>query len=135
MACLIYLFSAIVEYASDQVATTEFIDSLQKEVLERVARHYVCSEEFLHLLFQGGGEAGSSDPERVWQVARLMSMAKKLSKQWWQRVFQHLLLVLRLADDAGEETADVERWDTDALRLEIYGQLYPLWTTLRQTWH
>jgi hypothetical protein len=53
MACLIYLSSAMVEYQSDQTTTSEFIDSLKKQVLERVTRHYVCSEELLYLLFQG----------------------------------------------------------------------------------
>lgn len=88
---------------------------------------------FCTLLFHGVERPEVQTPERVWQAARLMSMAKKLSERWWQRVFQHLLLVQRLADDAREETAEVKRWDADALRLEIYGQLYPLWTTLRQT--
>lgn len=88
---------------------------------------------FYTLLFYGVERPEVQTPERVWQAARLMSMAKKLSERWWQRVFQHLLLVLCLADDAGEETAEVKRWDADVLRLEIYGQLYPLWTTLRQT--
>lgn len=130
MACLIYISSAIVEYQSNQNATSEFIDGLQKQVHERVTRHYVCSEKLLYLPLHGVERPEVQTPNRVWQVSRLMSVAKQLSERSWQRVYQHLLLLLGLVDRAGDETSELLRWEADVLRREIYGQLYPLWTAL-----
>jgi hypothetical protein len=59
-----------------------------------------------------------------------MSVAKKLSERSWQRVYQHLLLLLGLVDNTGDETSELLQWDADVLRREICGQLYPLWATL-----
>jgi hypothetical protein len=133
MACLICLCAAVIEYESSQAATSEFIEGLQKEVFQRVQRHYVCSEELLYLLFKGVERLEVQTPHRGWQVSRLMSVAKKLSERSWQRVYQHLLLVLGIADDAWDDNSEVLRGNTDALRQEICGQLYPLWTALQQT--
>jgi hypothetical protein len=124
MACLIHLSSAIIQYSSDQSAASEFIDSLQKEVLERVTRHYVCPEELLYLLFNGVERPEIQTPDRVWQVSRLMSVAKKLSEPWWQRINQYLLLLLGLADNVGDETSGCAAVDRRGI------ELGDLWSTI-----
>ena len=120
------------EYSTDQASTSELMDNLQKVVLDRVTRHHVCSQELLYFLFQGvESRPEAQTPDRVWKVSRLMSVAKKLSEPWWQQVCQHLLLYLGVADDAEDDIQEALQWDTEDVRREIYGQLFPLWTTLR----
>jgi hypothetical protein len=93
-------------------------------VLERVTRHYVCPEELLYLLSNGVERSEIQTPDRVWQVSRLMSVAKKLSEPWWQRINQYLLLLLGLADDVGDETSGCAAVDHRGI------ELGDLWSTI-----
>lgn len=132
MVYLLYLRIAAMEYESSQAAASEFIDSVQNEVLKRVVRNYVYSEELLYLLFR----ASSSQRFRH----RILS-GKALGSSILLRSFlgsrgngsTSIYCYFCPADDAEGVGSEVLQWDIDALRQEIHGPPYRLWTILQRT--
>ena len=133
MACLFYLAAAKSEFRNSQDATTTFLEDLHKMVSDRVTDHFVCSEELLYFLFYSSGRPDDQTPDRSWRVSMLMGVAKRLSAASWGMTDKVLSISLGLAPMASSEEQELPEWDADDLRHEIYGELYPLWTTVQQT--
>ncbi|MCJ1434449.1 hypothetical protein MMC27_003817 [Xylographa pallens] len=94
--------------------------------------------EFLCALLQGKDEIPRSiiEAERLWLVARLMSVAKKLAEPSWNRLLTTLTNLLctpqkhRMASPRTNTSHSI--WDSDELRQEIYGDLYSYFISRRR---
>lgn len=97
MACVIYLAAILAEEHTVDTMNN-FLDSLNDQLLQRMADHDVYTEELLFVLLQGNGDPEVDGPERIWLVSRLMSAAKRLSTQAWDRVYSKVVDFLSLTD-------------------------------------
>ena len=69
---------------------------LGREVERRGALHAICAEELLYVLFQWFDRQGPDAMQHVWLIAKLMSVAKRLSEQYWVEDYQMLVNFLRI---------------------------------------
>jgi len=97
MACVLYLAAVLAEEHTTE-AMLAFLGSLNDELLQRMADHDVDVEEVLYVLLHGTGDPNIENPERIWFVSRLMSMAKRLSTQAWDRAYSKVVDFLGLTD-------------------------------------
>ena len=127
MAILLFLAAAKLDHQNSQPATGTSLTSLSHEVQLRSSHDVVGIGELLYVMFLNSNQ-------RARLVSRLMSVARKLFSGSWQLAYQILRAYTGFLDNAEAAFSReyAAQWDTDVIRREINGGLYPLLSSLRE---
>ena len=127
LSILLYLAAAKLEHQDSQPGTNSFLATLAHEIQQRTSHPNIFLEELLYTMFL-------SSPLHARLVSRHMSIARKLFSGSWQLASQILgtYTGLSSADEPAFSSSRAAQWDTDAIRREINGALYPTLSSLRE---
>lgn len=115
LGSLITINTAIWEYRHDPDLSEAFFEELITNIIYNELDENISVEALMQILLSGSENPALRHSERPWLVGRLLKVAKRLSRDSWERLNDFLLSCLTLDARFGPQ---MQEWEGH-LRLEI----------------
>jgi hypothetical protein len=123
LASLIYLHAVLWDYRQSLVLADQYVDWIQSHV-EETSNWNGSIETLLWILLSLGDSGRSQNSKRVRFVLRMMTIARLLSFESWNKVNDILFHGLVVEDSSVAEGFDL-RWNAEQIRAEITSDWAP----------
>jgi hypothetical protein len=91
LASHIYLNAALWDFRSSYSDTDRFLSHMEDKVVKMGLRVNCSSEAFALTLLDGLGDPNFNREGRIWFTARMVNVAKRLSRESWNKINKFLL--------------------------------------------